>query len=313
MLKHIGEVVEPAAQNYLINWMAWVVRNPADKPRVAVVLRGDEGTGKGFICSSLVKIFGVHGSHMTQKKHIVGSFNAHMQHCCLMFADEVQFRPGEEEGVLKTMITEPTMPLEGKGVDVREVPSYLAIVMSTNQHWAVPASVGARRFVVADVNSSRKGDADRFTELFDWRDERGGLAALLHHLLHDHEIPSGWHPEKDRVMTTALAEQGAATMDPLDRVLFNILWDGSGPTHLRTSHLIEHSERLGKTINAMDVYHRMKCYPLWTKKREGRHNGYAPPADLRKARIEFRPDMAWPEDEQGVLDLSYSSDDEIPF
>ncbi len=314
MLGHIREVVEPDAQEYLINWMAWVVRNPADKPRVAVVLRGDEGTGKGFICSTLVKMFGVHGSQMTQKKHIVGSFNAHMQHCCLMFADEVQFRPGEEEGVLKTMITEPTMPLEGKGVDVREVDSYLAMIMSTNQDWAVPASVGARRFVVADVNSTRKGDAEHFERLFAWRDKEGGLAALLHHLLDEHEIPAGWHPEKDRVKTQALAEQEAASMDPLDRVLFNILWEGTGPERLSTSWLIECSERLGKTINAMNVYHRFRRYPSWQKCNQA-PKGWLCPSDLQKARLEFRPDATWPDDGQLTLDLSRTEIDldDIPF
>ena len=35
-LQHIDEVVEPAARSYLLDWMCWVLRNPADVAQVAV-------------------------------------------------------------------------------------------------------------------------------------------------------------------------------------------------------------------------------------------------------------------------------------
>ena len=51
-------------------------------------------------------------------KHLVGHFNAHLQHCSVLFADEAFFAGDRShESVLKGLITEETLLIEPKGVD----------------------------------------------------------------------------------------------------------------------------------------------------------------------------------------------------
>ena len=71
-LNHIQEVIEPAAQDYVWKWVYWTIQNPADKAKCALCLRGDEGTGKGFIGEALMRVFGDHALQLTQKRHVIG-------------------------------------------------------------------------------------------------------------------------------------------------------------------------------------------------------------------------------------------------
>ena len=45
---------------YLLDLLAWGVQNPGKRAEVAVVLRGDEGTGKGKMVHSYGALFGSH-------------------------------------------------------------------------------------------------------------------------------------------------------------------------------------------------------------------------------------------------------------
>jgi len=76
---------------YLLNWLAWGVQHPGDRAEVAVVLKGGEGTGKGMLINTYGELFGSHYVHITQPSHLTGHFNAHLQACSVLFADEALF------------------------------------------------------------------------------------------------------------------------------------------------------------------------------------------------------------------------------
>jgi len=93
--------------NYLLGWVARLVQKPASPGQVAVVLRGDLGTGKGFFVSQLGSLFGRHYLQVSNPQHLVGQFNVHLRDCLLLFGDEA-FYAGDKkhESVLKTLTTE---------------------------------------------------------------------------------------------------------------------------------------------------------------------------------------------------------------
>jgi len=168
---------------YLLNWMAHAVQNPASQGHSAIVLKGAQGTGKGKFVSTFGALFGQHFIHVTNPRHLVGNFNSHLQDCLILFADEA-FWGGDKknEGVLKAIITEPTLMIEQKGVDSRSVPNYIHLIMASNEDWVVPVGAGDRRFLVLDVNNDRKEDSSYFAAL-QRQMENGGYEALLFMLL----------------------------------------------------------------------------------------------------------------------------------
>ena len=235
--QHLVEVVCAGNEehaNYLLRWIAWSLQNPAKPAEVVVVLRGRKGTGKGMLGRALARIFGAHALQISDRKHLVGSFNAHLLQVCFLFADEA-FWPGDKsaEGVLKRMITEPTLFVEPKGLDGFEVPNRLSIMMTSNEKWVVPASSDERRYVVFDVADTRRKDFAYFNALR--REIEGeGLQGFLYDML---RMDLGdWHPREDVPETIGLAEQQAESASPMVNWLGAILEEGTLPYALRDAN-----------------------------------------------------------------------------
>ena len=287
-LAHLRLIQEDAVVNYVWKWICWIIQNPHLKPKVAIVLRGKEGTGKGFIGESLMRIFGEHALQVSNARHVVGNFNSHLRHVCFLFSDEADFTNGNDSATLKTLITEDRMPLEAKGVDVKQVESYTSLFMSSNESWIVPAALDARRFVVGDVADTHRNDIAYWNPLWQWLNN-GGASYLLHAA--SNENLGDWDPMANRVNSAALREQQMASLKGLDKVLFNILVEGECPGHFPTKWL---SEKSGE--NSMTIYHRLKKAG-WEKAKSPVPVGWQPPDNLYEARCELFPQVAWPPEE----------------
>ena len=161
--------------------------------------------------------------------HLTGKFNAHLRHLCMLFADEA-IAPGDAEGIgaLKGLITEPTIPIEAKGVDVVNADNHLHIIMASNEKWVVPAGENARRFAMFDVPGTRRGDKQYFSALFDELDN-GGLGAMLRDLLV--LDLKGWHPDTHRPETKALEAQKIRSLRGVEQQWYNILLTGELPIY----------------------------------------------------------------------------------
>jgi hypothetical protein len=184
--QHVERVIcdgDPVRFNYLMSWMARMLQHPAEQGEVAVVMKGGEGTGKGTLAKVLMKIMGHHGLAISNSKHLIGNFNAHLRDVIFLFADEALFAGDRAHvGVLKSLITEPYLTVEGKFQNAVQMPNFLHVMMASNEEWVVPASQDARRFFVLEVPDRVKGDHAYFGEIWKQMDS-GGYAALLHDLL----------------------------------------------------------------------------------------------------------------------------------
>lgn len=169
--------------NYLIGWMANVIQNPGQPGQTAVVLRGRQGTGKGFFAKTFGHLLGCHYKVVTNPDHLVGKFNAHLEDAVLVFADEALYAGNKKhENVLKSIITEATLPVEAKFQDARETRNCVHLVMASNEDWVVPASLDDRRFFVLKVGDDHRQDTGYFGRIQAQMSD-GGYEALLHHLI----------------------------------------------------------------------------------------------------------------------------------
>lgn len=230
MRSHIREVLsggDDALAQYIIRWMAWTVQNPDEPAEVALVFRGEPGTGKGVFGRAMAQLFGQHGLHTGGSELITGRFNLHFRDCCLLFADEVIWDGDRKaEAKIKTFLTEPTLTIEGKGKDAVSWPNMLHVVISSNSEWIVPAGPYERRYAVFDVSDAHRQERGYFRPLYA-EIEGGGLAAMLHDLL---VMDLGdWHPRDDRPDTAALADQRARGLDPVHAAILDMLREGAVP------------------------------------------------------------------------------------
>ncbi|MGC8495084.1 MAG: primase-helicase family protein [Syntrophobacteraceae bacterium] len=188
--QHIYEVLcssDEQADQWLMNWLALIVQSimkgTYERTEVAVVLKGGRGSGKGTFARGYGSIFGPHFQHITNPSQFLGRFNQHLKDCLLLFADEA-FWAGDKvgEGVLKALITEPTIRVEPKGKDSFEVRNHANLIIAGNNDWVVPAGLDERRFMVLEVNDSHLQDHDYFKALRQEMD-KGAIAAMLYDLL----------------------------------------------------------------------------------------------------------------------------------
>lgn len=214
-LKHLKDNLCWGSQVYfdwLIGWMAFAVQHPDTPPGSAIVLQGDEGTGKSFFAKQFGALFGKHFKQVTDTKHLTGSFNAHLRDCVLLFADEA-FYAGDksQDGRLKTLITEERMQIERKGFDVEQVRNNIHLIMASNDQWVVPAGKNSRRYFVLRVSNSQANNGTYFKKIQDEMDD-GGYAALLRMLL-EYDL-TNWKRHTVPV-TPALRDQQRRSLDPL--------------------------------------------------------------------------------------------------
>jgi hypothetical protein len=216
--------------DYIIRWIAWAIQNPAAQSEVALVLIGAKGAGKGTLVRCLQRIFGAHAFQVTSREHVIDKFNGHLQDCVLFVADEAYWG-GDKRcvGRLQGMITEPTLPIERKGLDVFEVRNFLHIVMLAEPGWVIPAGRFERRYAAVAVSNKKRGDRAYFRALHRHIEE-GGAEAMFYDLgTMDLE---GWHPREipeALLNNPALQKQQSHTLPPLEQWYVMLLHNGVLP------------------------------------------------------------------------------------
>lgn len=225
-LEHIrvnicGEVEE--YYQYLLGWMARAVQHPDSPGETAVVMRGKRGTGKSFFVKQFGALFGRHFLQVSNAKHLVGAFNAHLRDCCVIFGDEAFYAGDKQhEGTLKTLITEEMMTIEGKGIDAEVGPNFTHMILASNSQWVVPAGADERRFFVLDVGDGAHQNMKYFKKLKAQMDS-GGREALLHMLM-NHDLTD--YEVRQAPKTEALREQKLLSLGPEEEWWYRKLIDG---------------------------------------------------------------------------------------
>lgn len=167
---------------YLRKYMACIIQ----KPKLlgpAIVLRGQQGTGKDTFVRHFGHLFGRHFLVINTLDHIVGRFNSHLQNAFIIFANEAIWGGNKKEiGALKGLISDPTIFIEGKGKDGFQIDNSRHLFVASNEDWAVPRDLDDRRFFVLDVSSKHKEDAVYFNNIEIHMTKNKGYEALLYDL-----------------------------------------------------------------------------------------------------------------------------------
>ena len=327
MREHIFEVMaarDDDVDAYIINWLAWAAQHPDEQPEVALVFKGDRGTGRGTLGKAMCKLFGQHARHISSPAHLTGRFNAHLRQISFLFADEA-YAPEDKsaEGTLKRVITEPTLTIEPKGRDVMEEPNRVHAMLASNEDWVIPAGAHERRFQMQDVASSHRQDASWFAPIYEQL-RNGGYEAMLFDLM-ERDL-GDWHP-RQIVRTAALADQQEQSLSAFDAWWFEMLQTGVIPgadrlkpdrvvsnryeeevtrsTAMRGNHtrtvrhegLYDHARRIspklkGETDAALGRYlSKQSCTMAWVCRRRGWQ--FPLLAECRKKWLERFPQTAW--------------------
>jgi hypothetical protein len=244
-LDHVGRVL--CSENaehmaFLLDVFAVTVQHPGQPSGVAVVWRGDQGTGKGTVMELFGSLFGKHYAHLSSGDSLTGAFNGHLSGKVVVFADEAVWGGGKKDaGELKRLVTEKTIHVNRKHINQVEEPNCVHLFLATNEEWVWPVSLKERRGFILDVELLPHQTPQYFQDIRDeWAD--GGAEAFLAFCL-QREIPGGRLGPIPK--TQALADQFVLSMDFVQQWWFEKLSSGEfipgqgWPDFLASAHIYE--------------------------------------------------------------------------
>ena len=186
ILEHIRTVWcsgNDGAYQYVVSWLARMFQRPGERGHTVIVLKSGEGTGKNIIVDLLVRAMGDHATVCTKAEDLTGRFNDHLATAVLVFANEAVWGGDkQQEGALKSLITDEDLPVERKYIPKYRVRNCCHLIMASNNDWVAPVGLDDRRFVILDVAEHRRDDHEYFGALAA-HIENGGAEAFVHYLL----------------------------------------------------------------------------------------------------------------------------------
>lgn len=195
--------------DYLMNYLAFVFQCPEKRAEVALVIIGEQGTGKSIIFDSLCHtMFGVAGFVTASAKDFVGDFNSISCERVLVVSDEAYTKfDKRNNSFFKRFITGITVTKNEKFLPAYDVRNCAKLIMISNMEVPVTVEIGDRRFFFIRTNAKRKNDYAYFSGLS--RDiKQGGLSAFVYELL-ERDI-SKYHPrDANTLIDTAISKSKA--------------------------------------------------------------------------------------------------------
>jgi hypothetical protein len=235
ILHHLKEVTcdgNTEHFNYLMLWLAHMIQMPETKPAVAVVVKGEKGTGKSIVTQHILqRILGEHYGQYCKGESVTGKFNSHLKNKLLIVLEEAIWAGDKDaEGTLKSMITDRDGDFEQKGMDKEYCRTYSRFYFNTNERRSVPATLDERRYFILRSSSKYVNNRKYFDALI-FEIENGGVEAFLE-VLKNYTVDEG--DVRNPPVTKALLEDVEAGMNPFERWLFDLV---SEPENLFVNRL----------------------------------------------------------------------------
>lgn len=234
-LEYVFEILgngDDAFANYVLDWCAWKVQNPAKPVKSTVLLYSDdEGTGKSTLGSIMRKIFGRH-SRTVSSAQMAAKHNGWVLGAMFVGCDELDFsRSTIAMEKMKVMVTEETIRVEPKYIDSYDAPNTMAILNTSNSRNALPTSRSDRRIAMNELSKSKMQDTDYWGGFYAWLDA-DGLGVILKYLL-ERDV-SSWDSQRDRPVTplylsskrASLRDVGAWLGDCIDEESWGLRGNG---------------------------------------------------------------------------------------
>ena len=141
----------PNERYFMMRWMARSLAQPAYKMRMAPILRGDQGVGKGvFVDLVMSRLLGKQNVLNTKLSDITGIFNAAICQCTLCCLDETYCQKKSSADKLKKMVTDDSLTVTEKYKDSAQQQIYANIIILSNDEFPIHIEEGDRRYYVPE-------------------------------------------------------------------------------------------------------------------------------------------------------------------
>jgi hypothetical protein len=212
----------PEHQALPIQWLAYKAQNPAVKVPLAMVIVGEEGTGKTFWTKIVRDAFAPYG-HELSSEQLTSPYQGWLEKSLLCVINEAQ---GDHvtfgSDTLKTLISDETRPMNEKYRPVRQVRSYSSYILTSNRREVGAFSPDNRRMFV--VSTPAEPLAPEFYKRLDDWFRKGGPQFVLHYL-RTYDL-KGWKPPSRAPLTSEKAMSYTESLTPVQELAYECKQNG---------------------------------------------------------------------------------------
>jgi predicted P-loop ATPase len=144
----------------MLNFITDVFQNPAKKHGIAVLLKGQEGTGKNRTTDLLRVMMG--RDKFLQTASPANTLYGRFTRLLIVINESNGAENFAASDVIKDMITCDEFQSEGKGTNAYTMSCFARFMFTTNNDNCLRVNPDSRRFFVVEVSSELKGDTDYF-------------------------------------------------------------------------------------------------------------------------------------------------------
>jgi hypothetical protein len=216
---------DPIEREYLFTLFAFHCQFPAQKIRVAIMLRGPQGTGKNSLVTILAMICGRRNVRLVGGEALNSRFNEELVNNQVLAIDEVMRRDGwDVANALKPLVSEDRILTEGKGDKRRSSSTPRVVLVLSNDEAPLPVEEGDRRFFVPAYGPPAR-EPGFYNALYAALPQEvpAFFAALL-----SRDV-SAFSPDAPPPFTASKADLQAVVRPPIERQLREWIADAIGP------------------------------------------------------------------------------------
>ena len=173
-----------------IKLLAYKAQNQTRKIPLAIMLIGEQGSGKSLWSKMVSKAFGQYGA-VKSGNDLDQNWNGFIEHSLVAVVDDVSARQMRQNiETLRNWISESRVERIEKYLKNREVDNYCLFIFTSNYRDAGAFAHDDRRFLVTGA-PRREGDSDHYDPMWRWVEKDGG--AYIYDYLLNYDL-QGWTP-----------------------------------------------------------------------------------------------------------------------
>lgn len=180
-----GEEAHPQ-QVYFEQVLAHRLQKPADPITVALLLRGDQGTGKNFWCDVLMQPLVGKSNHQTlAMSDVKGEFIAGLYKRTLTHIEEINCTRAQTADRLKPLVTQEKAYVRDLYVPKYAALKYFLLALSTNAPDPIRIERGDRRYFICNFiehSKSSEDSAEFFQKFATWLEQQDGYQIMCNWL-----------------------------------------------------------------------------------------------------------------------------------
>jgi len=173
-LDHIHDVIankNEEVYKYILVWIASILQKPNFKTGTALVILGNQGTGKNVFTNVICKLMARYANeNITSIESVVGKFNAVLENKKLLVLNELQSIDANKylnSDALKSVITDYKININQKNEPERLTENVANFIMVSNNNIPIKIEATDRRYMVTKTSDDKRGDFEYFDKLCD--------------------------------------------------------------------------------------------------------------------------------------------------